>query len=194
MVTERKAWELLSLVDQIHLWGATQFRDRVISHLKAWHELADACYAGTVEFMMQELPEPCMDKATNKLNWKLPLLDLPEWTGLLKPDAQERLQSKLQGLLVEEYVKRCGVPPGIPPEKMLELAESLRNRKSNITTWREDLPGMGGGELGGRKEDGQELGVTEGDGQGDVLVEVSPQMLSDMLKAESPRMKRRRKA
>ncbi|KAH7165369.1 hypothetical protein EDB81DRAFT_917353, partial [Dactylonectria macrodidyma] len=44
VVTERSAWELLSLVDQIHQWGVNQFRTFVTRHLKAWHEFCSECY------------------------------------------------------------------------------------------------------------------------------------------------------
>ncbi|KAE8415700.1 hypothetical protein BDV36DRAFT_285156 [Aspergillus pseudocaelatus] len=38
VVTPRKAWEFLSLVDQIHLWGVTDFRNSIINRLNDWHE------------------------------------------------------------------------------------------------------------------------------------------------------------
>ncbi|KAL7759383.1 hypothetical protein ACKLNR_009473 [Fusarium oxysporum f. sp. zingiberi] len=48
--TERRAWELLSLIDQIHLWGVTVFRDFVIRHLKPWHEFGKRCYVNDIDF------------------------------------------------------------------------------------------------------------------------------------------------
>ncbi|KAB8214327.1 hypothetical protein BDV33DRAFT_196216 [Aspergillus novoparasiticus] len=38
VVTLRKAWELLSFIDQIHLWGVTDFRNTIINRLNDWHE------------------------------------------------------------------------------------------------------------------------------------------------------------
>ncbi|KAL5607182.1 hypothetical protein FOBRF1_007679 [Fusarium oxysporum] len=48
--TERRAWELLSLINQIHLWGVTVFRDFVIRHLKPWHEFGKRCYVNDIDF------------------------------------------------------------------------------------------------------------------------------------------------
>ena len=42
--TERGAWELLALMDQINDWAITTFRDFVIHHLEEWHKYCDANY------------------------------------------------------------------------------------------------------------------------------------------------------
>ncbi|OJJ78665.1 uncharacterized protein ASPGLDRAFT_1198086 [Aspergillus glaucus CBS 516.65] len=55
VVTMRKAWELLSLVDQIHLWGVTYFRSSIIQCLKQWHEFSRMCYANDVMFLIRML-------------------------------------------------------------------------------------------------------------------------------------------
>lgn len=34
---ERNAWELISLVDQIHQYAVTHFRSFVMQHLNEWH-------------------------------------------------------------------------------------------------------------------------------------------------------------
>ncbi|KAM7204868.1 hypothetical protein V8F33_001457 [Rhypophila sp. PSN 637] len=78
VVTERKAWELLSLVDQIHDWGVTHFRDRVIRHLRPWHEFSDARYKKHAE-LLRDLPEPYIDEKTKEVIWQLYTLELPAW-------------------------------------------------------------------------------------------------------------------
>ena len=37
IVNGRTAWELLSLIDQIHLWSITESRTFVLEHLRSWH-------------------------------------------------------------------------------------------------------------------------------------------------------------
>ena len=44
VTNERKAWELLSLLDQIHLWAITEFRTFIIDHLEPWHKFCDKNY------------------------------------------------------------------------------------------------------------------------------------------------------
>ncbi len=39
VVNELHAWQLLVLIDQIHLWATTQHRTFVLKHLRAWHKL-----------------------------------------------------------------------------------------------------------------------------------------------------------
>lgn len=44
VTNEKKAWELLSLLDQIHLWAITEFRTFIIDHLEPWHKFCDENY------------------------------------------------------------------------------------------------------------------------------------------------------
>jgi hypothetical protein len=55
IVAERKAWELLSLIDQIHLWGVTDHREFVIRYLKPWHEFVEECYARDVDQTLEHV-------------------------------------------------------------------------------------------------------------------------------------------
>jgi hypothetical protein len=93
-VSTRKAWELLSLVDQIHLWGATDFRNSIIKYLKQWHEFGRRCYANDVDFLFSKLktdrvPQDrkgycCVPAAS---------LQLPDWAN--------RLSEEIRGKLLE---------------------------------------------------------------------------------------------
>lgn len=83
VVTERKAWELISLIDQIHLWGVTDHRDFVIQHLKPWHAFAEECYARDVENTLGYVDTSgCLDSKTESQQWTVPSMcvRLPEWT------------------------------------------------------------------------------------------------------------------
>ncbi|KAK4038456.1 hypothetical protein C8A01DRAFT_47917 [Parachaetomium inaequale] len=93
-VTERKAWELLSLVDQIHLWGVAHHRDFVIRHLKPWHEFARRCYAHDAAWVLESVEGAgsSTDPKTGKRLWRIPTgcTRLPEWTQHLTGDFSAR--------------------------------------------------------------------------------------------------------
>jgi len=103
VVTERKAWELLFMVDQIHIWGVTDFRDFVIHHLKPWHEFCKICHVLDTD----SLPL-CDGFDFNALEaqgmmWVLPL---PEWTRHLSDSERRRLlqvSAKIQREAVLKY-------------------------------------------------------------------------------------------
>src|SRR6266487_2000986 len=80
VVNERTAWELLSLVDQIHLWAFTDFRTFVLNHLRPWHKFCDDNYILDWNSVYNVRPE---------LKWTRTCsegedLPLPSWVNLLK--------------------------------------------------------------------------------------------------------------
>ncbi|KAK4234590.1 hypothetical protein C8A03DRAFT_47120 [Achaetomium macrosporum] len=92
-VTERKAWELISLIDQIHLWGVTDHREFVIRHLKPWHKFAEKCYAHDVGQMLGYVDTGgTFDPKTGSHKWFVPqaCVRLPEWTRHLTDDFSAR--------------------------------------------------------------------------------------------------------
>ncbi|KAL2829398.1 hypothetical protein BDW59DRAFT_178388 [Aspergillus cavernicola] len=97
VVTLRKAWELLSLVDQIHLWGATEFRNSVMQSLRQWHEFSRICYASDVNFMTRDLEMGTIrHKIDGKVYLSLPKLSLQlaDWATYLSDQFREKLQKK----------------------------------------------------------------------------------------------------
>ncbi|KAK4142039.1 uncharacterized protein C8A04DRAFT_38683 [Dichotomopilus funicola] len=93
VVTEKKAWELLSLVDQIHLWGVTDHREFVIRHLKPWHRYAERCYARDVEHMLGYVDTAgWLNPKTHARQWSVPqnCIRLPEWMPHLINNSQQR--------------------------------------------------------------------------------------------------------
>ena len=44
VVEPEPAWQLLKLLDQIHLWAITDFRTFVIEHLRPWHKFCEDNY------------------------------------------------------------------------------------------------------------------------------------------------------
>lgn len=93
VVTKHTAWELLSLVDQIHLWGVTHHREFVIRHLKPWHEFAEKCYARDVSQMLGDVDTGgTFDPKAGTHMWSVPqdCVRLPEWTRHLTGDFSAR--------------------------------------------------------------------------------------------------------
>ncbi|KAL2830896.1 hypothetical protein BDW59DRAFT_177590 [Aspergillus cavernicola] len=104
VVTIRKAWELLSLVDQIHLWGKTDFRNSIIQYLKQWHEFGRRCYANDVDFLARQLKT---DKVTQDgVTYQcLPeaCLQLPDWTKHLSEETRGKLEKRVVFHFQEAY-------------------------------------------------------------------------------------------
>lgn len=89
MTTERTAWELLQIVDQIHIWGATDFRDFVIQHLRPWHELGKTCYVNDIDYI-NWLRHASAVTADGQVGRKIPKKcgRLPGWTEHVTEDAR----------------------------------------------------------------------------------------------------------
>ncbi|GFF96763.1 hypothetical protein IFM47457_11049 [Aspergillus lentulus] len=104
LVSVRKAWELLSLVDQIHLWGATDFRNSIIQYLKQWHEFGRRCWANDVDFLFSELKT---DRVTQdgKGYCCIPAasLQLPDWANRLSEEICGKLLERVGFHFREAY-------------------------------------------------------------------------------------------
>ncbi|EIT80897.1 hypothetical protein Ao3042_02615 [Aspergillus oryzae 3.042] len=96
VVTQRKAWELLSLVDQIHLWGVTDFRNSIINRLNDWHEFGRRCYANDVKFMFRKVGA---DRFTRDGKEYRPIpgvcLQLADWAKHLSEEARDKLRERV---------------------------------------------------------------------------------------------------
>lgn len=96
VTTERRAWELLSFVDQIHLWGVTDFRDRGLQHLKTWHEFVRKCYFNDV-FYLRETPNTGHYIGEDVMLFKVPpsCEVLADWTKYATEDARVTYKDRL---------------------------------------------------------------------------------------------------
>ncbi|KAJ6142839.1 hypothetical protein N7471_002292 [Penicillium samsonianum] len=99
VVTKRKAWELLSLVDQIHSWGVTEHRDSVIQHLKAWHAFGRLCYANDSQFLDQQLTADPLKEYREEHGEPIILgpvasLQLAGWVKNLTTDTRDKLRQR----------------------------------------------------------------------------------------------------
>ena len=103
VTTERKAWQLLAAIDQIHEWGVTTHRDFVIRHLRPWHEFGRRCYFHDASTMHERVGDFYDSWAPGKMNPVLNV-DLPEWTHLLDSDeARRKLELAAAKHLREAY-------------------------------------------------------------------------------------------
>ncbi|KAH6879556.1 hypothetical protein B0T10DRAFT_520192 [Thelonectria olida] len=104
VTTERRAWELLSLVDQIHLWGATDFRDFVIRHLKPWHEFGKKCYVNDVKFI-SPWTKTSVTEDTHHFTAPDACVQLPEWTKHFQEEARLKLKDTAGFHLLQAHIK-----------------------------------------------------------------------------------------
>ena len=98
-MTKRKAWELLSLVDQIHSWGVTEHRDSVIQNLKAWHAFGRLCYANDSQFLDQQLSTDPLKEYREEHGEPIILgpvasLELAGWVKNLTTDTRDKLRRR----------------------------------------------------------------------------------------------------
>ena len=101
---ERQAWELLSLIDQIHEYATTTFRDFVLRHLKPWHEFCEDNY---LLDWKSNYNTGRKRKRTCSEDEDLPM---PTWVDLLKDTGKRaKLNLRAKGLLamaIEEEEER----------------------------------------------------------------------------------------
>ena len=120
--TERGAWELLTLVDQIHDWAVETFRNFVIQHLKSWHSYCDANY-----LLDWDIDDPNSKKPQSKKRKREVHEDedvsLPKWCDYvdepLRKKMLQREQESLTEMLGQEkewrsIVKRVFPAPAAP--------------------------------------------------------------------------------
>ena len=98
-MTKRKAWELLSLVDQIHSWGVTEHRDFVIQHLKAWHAFGKLCYANDFQYLEKQLgsdpfKEHREEHGESRVLVPVASLQLAAWVKNLTTDTRDKLRDR----------------------------------------------------------------------------------------------------
>jgi hypothetical protein len=114
VIDERTAWELLSLIDQIHLWAITEFRTFVLEHLKPWHKFCEENY-----LLDWDSVYDLGSQLKRKRNCEEDLL-LPAWINhLTEPNWQKlqlRAKESLAKALKEDRLRKgkgkCTEEPG----------------------------------------------------------------------------------
>lgn len=100
VINERSAWELLCLIDQIHKYATTRFRNYVIQHLQTWH-------LHCKKHFLSEW------KSRYSVHWSrkgkrtivVDELTLPMWRQHFGNDAMKKLQAKAKATLVKVMEK-----------------------------------------------------------------------------------------
>lgn len=107
-VTDRRtAWELLTLVDQIHLWAVTEFRTFVLEHLRPWHTFCDQNYLLDWDSIYDTSAERKRKRKYSE-DCDLPL---PSWTNLLTELARRKIHVQAKKSLeraIEEHQQLKG--------------------------------------------------------------------------------------
>ena len=102
VVNEGTAWELIALVDQIHLWAIGEFRTFVLEHLRPWHAFCDENYLLDWDSVYDTVPERKRKRDLSE-DSDLPL---PSWASLLNKSAQSNIQAQARESLAQAIKER----------------------------------------------------------------------------------------
>ncbi|KAI6365431.1 hypothetical protein MCOR25_005358 [Pyricularia grisea] len=97
VTNERKAWELLSIVDQIHHWAITKHRDFVIRHVREWHEFCEECHRqDAIKLWLSSGPYKKRHTAAASRARRQGLrgLRLADWTEYLGSEAHNKIRRR----------------------------------------------------------------------------------------------------
>lgn len=96
VINERTAWELLNLIEQIHLWAITDFRAFVLDHLKPWHTFCEQNYL----FDWHSVYDVTDDKKTRWSCEENEDIHLPKWVDNLINSTRDKVQ-----IQAKEYLR-----------------------------------------------------------------------------------------
>src|SRR6266536_5702417 len=97
VINERTAWELLSLVDQIHLWAITEFRTFVLEHLRPWHKFCEENYLLDWDSVYDNGRQRKRKRTFSEGGDLL----LPSWVELLSESLRQKVQVRAKESLAE---------------------------------------------------------------------------------------------
>jgi hypothetical protein len=100
VINERTAWELLTLIDQIHLWAITEFRSFILDHLRPWHNFCEKNYLLDWDSIYDLGP-----KRKRNISDTEDLL-MPSWVNLLNYTSQQKMQIKAKVSLAKALIER----------------------------------------------------------------------------------------
>ncbi|PVH83821.1 hypothetical protein DL98DRAFT_454426 [Cadophora sp. DSE1049] len=126
VINERSAWELLCLIDQIHQYATTRFRDYVIQHLQPWHSHCDQ------NFLLDWQSHYSVSwhlRGKRKRAVVVGDLPLPNWCQHLSNEAKEKLQGRAKAALVEAMEK----------EELKKVDEERRKRLRRDKGYNEEV-------------------------------------------------------
>jgi len=97
VIDERTAWELLSLIEQIHQWAITEYRSFILKHLRPWHEFCEENYLLDWDSVYDTGRQP---KRKRTLNEGEDLL-LPSWVNYLSESNRQKQQLRAKKSLAK---------------------------------------------------------------------------------------------
>lgn len=92
---ERTAWELLSLVEQIHLWAITEFRAFILEHLRAWHQFCEENYLLDWDSVYDNGRQLKRKRTCSEVED----FPLPAWVDLVSEPIRQRAQARAKNSL-----------------------------------------------------------------------------------------------
>ena len=116
--TQWGAWKLLSLIDQIHQWARTTFRDFVIKHLEAWHAYSNENFLLNWDTDDENSKKPQSRKKKRELHDGQDL-KLPKWCDYVDPPLRQRTQIRARASLKDM------IDQGEERERKLEIIRSV---------------------------------------------------------------------
>ena len=97
VINERTAWELLSLVDQIHLWAITEFRSFVLEHLRPWHKFCEENFLLDWDSVYDSGQQRKRKRTCSESKDLL----LPSWVDFLSDSLRQRVQVRAKESLAK---------------------------------------------------------------------------------------------
>lgn len=100
-IDERAVWEPLSLIDQIHLWALTGFRDFVMEHLRPWHAFCDENHLPNWDSVYDTGPERKRRRTCDETG----ALPIASWVNMLSDKRQQRIQDRAKCFLAKATIE-----------------------------------------------------------------------------------------
>ncbi|KIX09219.1 uncharacterized protein Z518_00298 [Rhinocladiella mackenziei CBS 650.93] len=107
VIHEQAARELLSLIDQIHMWAITEYRIFVLEHLRPWHQLCEENYL----LEWDSKYDVCAHKKRKRVCNETEDLMVPDWVADLDERSRCVFQSRAK-LSLEEAIRRSRLVKG----------------------------------------------------------------------------------
>ncbi|KAI9770996.1 MAG: hypothetical protein M1840_002700 [Geoglossum simile] len=97
VVNEKTAWELLSLIDQIHLWAITEFRRFVLEHLRPWLKFCEENFLLDWDSVYDSGQQRKRKRVCSESRDLL----LPSWVSFLSDSARQKVQVRAKESLAK---------------------------------------------------------------------------------------------
>ena len=133
-MTEQKAWELLSLIDQIHIWGVTEHRDFVKTLLREWHDYCSDTYEEHVKILGPIMPGLSI-LPDGRYHLQIPIYKLPSWVDHLTPARCKKVQAKATAQFLKAYITNFRPHPAGHIEALFSLVKRFELDGEGLEQW-----------------------------------------------------------